>query len=142
LEIFRVIRAIFIKSIVFAPASEVVKPHKKKRNVTFGNEEEITKIKTNERSIRTVYFLKRRKLQTIPRLNEEPLIEAYRGRERRRIEAIYNNVANEIIEKAKKTGSTIVLEKLVNIREHLRYSKEMNGRLHKWSLKNAIHNRI
>jgi putative transposase len=105
-------------------------------NVAFGTTERVMNVETKERAIRTAYFLKRRRLQSKPRLNEKPLLAKYRGRERRRVEAIYHEVANRIIDEARKVkASTIVLEELTNIRKSVKRSKELNGRLNRWSFK-------
>jgi putative transposase len=104
-------------------------------NVAFGSEEKASNIKTRERALRTTYFLKRRKLQSKPRLNEKPLLAKYRGRERRRIDDIYHKAANQIIVVAKEVkASAIVLEKLKNIRRK-KMSKAINGRLNRWSFR-------
>jgi len=105
-------------------------------NVTFGSTERVRNIKTGERAIRTAYFLKRRRLQSRPRLNEKPLMAKYKGRERRRVEDIYHKLANQIVDEAKELkASTIVLEELANIRERIRRSKAINGRLNRWSFR-------
>jgi putative transposase len=58
-------------------------------------------VETREKAIRTAYFLKRRRLQSKPRLNEKTLLANYRGRERRRVEAIYHRIAREVTAEAK-----------------------------------------
>ncbi len=73
-------------------------------NVTFGSEEKTVKRETGERAIRTAYFLKRRRLQSKLILDEKPLMAKYRGRERRRVEAIHHKRAGEIIQEAKRQG--------------------------------------
>jgi putative transposase len=105
-------------------------------NVAFGTMERVVNVETKERIVRTAYFLKRRRLQSKPRLDEKPLLAKYRGRERRRVEAIYHEVANRIIDEARKVkASTIVLEKLTNMRKSIKRSKELNGRLNRWSFR-------
>ena len=105
-------------------------------NIAFGSMECVNNIKTGERAIRTAYFLKRRRLQSRPRLNEKPLMAKYRGREYRRVEDIYHKLANQIIDEAKELkASTIVLEELANIRKRIRRSKTINGRLNRWSFR-------
>jgi putative transposase len=99
-------------------------------NVAFGSMERVRNIKTGERVVRTAYFLKRRRLQSRPRLNEKPLLAKYSGRERRRVEDIYHRVANQIVTAAKESeASVVVMEKLKNIREKKKRIKAMNGRL-------------
>jgi putative transposase len=105
-------------------------------NVAFGSMERVSNIKTGERAIRTAYFLKRRKLQSRPRLNEKSLLAKYSGRERRRVEDIYHKVANQIVGEAKELkASTIVLEELANIRKRIKRSKAVKGRLNRWSFR-------
>jgi len=133
----------FYLKVVFSKTVELVEPNGRaiavdvnEGNVAFGSKEHIRNIETGERVIRTAYFLKRRRLQSKPRLNEKPLMAKYRGRERRRVEDIYHKLANQIIDEAKELkASTIVLEELTNIRKRTRRSKELNGRLNRWSFR-------
>ena len=105
-------------------------------NVTFGSTERVRNVKTRERAIRTTYFLKRRRLQSKPRLNEKPLMAKYKARERRRVEDIYHKLANQIVDEAKELkASTIVLEELANIRNRIKRSRAINGRLNRWSFR-------
>jgi len=105
-------------------------------NVAFGSMERVRNIKTGERAVRTAYFLKRRRLQSRPRLNEKPLLAKYSGRERRRVEDVYHKVANQIVGEAKELkASTIVLEELANIRKRIKRSKAVKGRLNRWSFR-------
>ena len=67
--------------VVFSKIVELLEPNDKaiavdinENNVVFGSESNITNTRTGERVIRTTYFLKRRKLQSNPRFNEEPLL--------------------------------------------------------------------
>jgi len=133
----------FYLKVVFSKTVELVEPNGKavavdinENNVTFGDEKHIKIIKTREKVIRTAYFLKRRRLQSKPRLNEKPVLAKYGGRERRRLEHIYHKLANQIITEAKETeASTIALEELTNIRKKIRRSRELNGRLNRWSFR-------
>jgi len=109
-------------------------------NITFGTLEHVENRETKERAIRTAYFLKRRKLQSRPRLNEKQLMAKYKGREHRRVEAIYHRIAKEVVAKAKEVGaSTIVMEDLEKIRRKHKKgrSKAINGRLNRWSFKSS-----
>ncbi|MEM2046465.1 MAG: IS200/IS605 family accessory protein TnpB-related protein, partial [Candidatus Jordarchaeales archaeon] len=101
-------------------------------------------LKTGEKAIRTAYFLKMRRLQSKPRLNEKPILAKYRGREARRVEAIHHKIANSLIKEAKRQGcTTIVLEDLKHIRRRIRKSKALNGRLNRWGFqKTPAHHRI
>jgi putative transposase len=129
--------------VVFSKTVETVEQNGKaiavdvnENNVAFGSAEHVRNIETKERAIRTVYFLKRRRLQSKPRLNEKPLLAKYRGRERRRIENIYHKVANEIVVEAVEAGASIVvLENIRDIRKRIRYSKALNGRLNRWGFR-------
>ena len=105
-------------------------------NVAFGSTEGIVNFKTEERAIRTAYFLKRKRIQLKLGSRGEMLMEKYRGREKRRIEDIYHKLADKIVEKAREdNATTIILERLTNIRRRIRYSRAVNGRLHRWSFR-------
>ncbi len=95
---------------------------------------EFVQIITHEREIRTGYFVKRRKIQKKIRAGKkrEELLQKYGERERNRLNDLYHKIANVIVEFAKRYGG-IALEDLTEIRESIRYSAEMNGRLHRWS---------
>jgi putative transposase len=133
---------IYLK-VVFSKAVEVVGSNGvavaidiNENNIAFGSTECVSNIKTGERAVRTAYFLKRRRLQSKPRLNEKPLLAKYSGRERRRIEDIYHKTANHIVTAAKEAkASVVVLEKLENIRKKKNRSRAVNGRLNRWSFR-------
>jgi len=48
---------------------------------------------------------------------------------------IHHKVANKIVEIALKTNLAIALENLQKIRKKINYSRELNGRLHRWSFR-------
>jgi len=91
---------------------------------------------THEREIRTGYFVKRRRIQQKIRAGKrrKELLEKYGERERNRLNDLYHKLANKIVELAEKYGG-IALEDLTEIRESIRYSAVMNGRLHRWSFR-------
>ncbi|CAD5245027.1 RNA-guided endonuclease InsQ/TnpB family protein [Thermococcus camini] len=91
---------------------------------------------THEREIRTGYFVKRRRIQRKLRTGRKrkELLEKYGERERNRLNDLYHKLANKIVEIAGKYGG-IALEDLTEIRDSIRYSAEMNGRLHRWSFR-------
>jgi len=97
---------------------------------------EFVQIITHEREIRTGYFVKRRKIQKKLKTGKKrkELLEKYGERERNRLTDLYHKLANKIVELAEKYGG-IALEDLTEIRESIRYSAEMNGRLHRWSFR-------
>jgi len=106
--------------------------------VVYGNDDFIERFETNEGIIRTRYFLKRRKIQTKIRGRglRARLLEKYRGHEWRRIREIYHRAAKEIINKAREVGATvIVMEDLRRLNEEDNGSRELNGRIHRWSYK-------
>jgi putative transposase len=106
--------------------------------VVYGNDDFIERFETNEGIIRTRYFLKRRKIQTKIRGRglRARLLEKYRGHEWRRIREIYHRAAKEIINKAREVGATvIVMEDLRRLNEEDKGSRELNGRIHRWSYK-------
>jgi len=97
---------------------------------------EFVQIITHEREVRTAYYLKRRRIQRKIRVGRKrkELLEKYGGRERNRLNDLYHKLANKIVELAEKYGG-IALEDLTEIRASIRYSAEMNGRLHRWSFR-------
>jgi putative transposase len=131
------LKAVFSKTVELVESNgRAIAVDINENNVAFGSMEHVRNIETGERVIRTAYFLKRRRLQSKPRLNEKTLLAKYRGRECRRVEDIYHKLANQIIDEAKELkASTIVLEELANIRKRIRRSKELNGRLNRWSFR-------
>ncbi|RLG81558.1 MAG: hypothetical protein DRO09_01880 [Thermoprotei archaeon] len=107
-------------------------------NVTIASPSGFRQIRTGERPIRVAYFLKRRRIQSALKCGKlkARLLAKYRGRERNRIRDLYHKLANEVVRQAlAEDVSVIVLENLKGIRSHIRYSRELNGRLHKWSFR-------
>jgi len=104
--------------------------------IVYGNNDFVERFETNEGIIRTRYFLKRRRIRSKIRGRElqRRLLEKYRGREWRRIREIYYKAAKRIISRALEIGATIiVIEDLKHLNEEDMGSKELNGRLHRWS---------
>ena len=97
---------------------------------------EFVQIITHEREIRMGYFLKRRRIQRKIRTGKKrrELLEKYGRREKKRLNDLYHKLANKIVELAEKYGG-IALEDLTEIRDSIRYSVELNGRLHRWSFR-------
>jgi len=97
---------------------------------------EFIQIITHEREVRTGYFVKRRKIQKKLKTGKrrKELLEKYGERERNRLTDLYHKLANKIVKLAEKYGG-IALEDLTEIRGSIRYSVEMNGRLHRWSFR-------
>jgi putative transposase len=131
------LKVVFSKTVGLVGSNEVaIAVDINENNVAFGSMERVRNIKTGERAVRTAYFLKRRKLQSRPRLNENPPLAKYSGSERRRVEDIYHKIANQIVTAAKEAkASVVVMEKLKNIREKKKRIKAMNGRLNRWSFR-------
>jgi len=132
------LKVVFSKVVEVAMDGKAVAVDVNENNVAFGTLERVENKETRERAIRTAYFLKRRRLQSKPRLNEKQLMAKYKGRERRRVEAIYHRIAKEVVAKAKEIGaSTIVMEDLGKIRRKHKKgkSKAINGRLNRWSFR-------
>ncbi|NJE61230.1 RNA-guided endonuclease TnpB family protein [Thermococcus sp. 21S7] len=130
-------------NIVFSKEVEVKEPKAfvgvdlNENNVTLSLPNgEFLQIITHEREIRTSYFVKRRKIQRKIRTGKKrkELLEKYGQRERNRLNDLYHKLANKIVELAEKYGG-IALEDLTKIRDSIRYSAEMNGRLHRWSFR-------
>ncbi len=97
---------------------------------------EFVQIITHEGETRTGYYLKRRKIQKKLKTGKrrKELLEKYGQRERNRLNDLYHKLANKIVELAEKYGG-LALEDLTEIRDSIRYSAEMNGRLHRWSFR-------
>jgi putative transposase len=104
--------------------------------IVYGNDEFIERFETNEGIIRTRYFLKRRRIQSKIRSRglRARLLEKYRDREWRRIKEIYYKAVKRIIDKAKEADvKIIIMEDLKHLNRKNTGSKELNGRLHRWS---------
>jgi putative transposase len=104
--------------------------------VVYGNNEFVERFENNEGIIRTRYFLKRRRIQSKihGRGLRARLLEKYRGREWRRINEIYYKAVKRIIDKAKEADvKIIIMEDLKHLNRKNTGSKELNGRLHRWS---------
>ena len=135
-------KGVFI-NVVFSKEVEVREPEAfvgvdlNENNVTLSLPDgEFVQIITHEREIRTGYFVKRRRIQQKIRAGKrrKELLEKYGERERNRLNDLYHKLANKIVELAEKYGG-IALEDLTEIRESIRYSAVMNGRLHRWSFR-------
>ena len=97
--------------------------------VVYGNGDFIERFETDEGVIRTRYFLKRRRIQSRIRGRGlwARLLGKYRGRERHRVREIYYKAAKEI------GAAVIVMEDLRHLNRKDKDSKELNGRIHRWS---------
>jgi putative transposase len=104
--------------------------------IAYGNDDFVEKFKTDEGIIRTRYFLKRRRIQTKVRGRSlrTRLLEKYREREWHRIREIYYKAVKRIIDKAKEADvKIIIMEDLKHLNRKNTCSKELNGRIHRWS---------
>jgi putative transposase len=104
--------------------------------IVYGNDDFIERLETNEGIIRTRYFLKRRRIKSKVRGKElrRKLLDKYRGREWRRVKEIYYKAVKRIIDKAKEADvKIIVMEDLKHLNRKDKGSRELNGRLHRWS---------
>ena len=127
-------------NVVFSKEVEIIEPRDfvgvdlNENNVTLSSPDGFVQIVTHEREIRTGYFVKRRKIQKKLKTGRrrKELLEKYGRRERNRLNDIYHKLVNKIVELSEKYGG-IALEDLSNIRDSVRYSAELNGRLHRWS---------
>ncbi len=106
-------------------------------NHTIATHKEIIRFQTKERHIRTAYYRKRRNIQQKIRCRpvQRKLLTKYRQRERRRLKDLYHKISNQIIRKAQQEHAAIAIENLTHIRQRMRYSKRLNGRLHRWSFR-------
>jgi putative transposase len=97
--------------------------------IVYGNGDFIERFETDEGIIRTRYFLKRRRIQSRIRGRGlwARLLGKYRGHERHRVREIYYKAAKEI------GAAVIVMEDLRHLNRKDKDSKELNGRIHRWS---------
>jgi putative transposase len=104
--------------------------------IVYGNDDFVERLETSEGIIRTRYFLKRRRIQSKIRGRglRARLLGKYRGREWRRIKEIYYKAVKRIIDKAKEADvKIIIMEDLKHLNRKDKGSRELNGRLHRWS---------
>ncbi len=81
--------------------------------------------------IRDRYFKKRRSIQSNTSGSKRArLLSKYSGREKRRINAILHKASKIISEIVNEEKVIPVMERLINIREKIRYGRVMNRRLH------------
>ena len=135
-------KGVFI-NVVFSKEIEIGEPKTfigidlNENNVTLSlPNREFVQIITHEKEIRTSYFVKRRKIQKKLRAGKKrkELLEKYGERERNRLNDLYHKMANKIVELAEKYGG-LALEDLTKIRDSIKYSRKVNGRLHRWSFR-------
>jgi len=131
------LNVVFSKNVEIRDYREVIGVDVNENNVTIANSQRFIMFETRERVIRTAYFLKRRKIQSKIRCRrvKAKVLAKYRDRERSRVLDIYHKVTNKIVKVALKTNSAIALENLKEIRRKINCSKELNGRLHRWSFR-------
>ncbi|MEQ9716206.1 MAG: transposase [Candidatus Asgardarchaeum sp.] len=131
------LNAVFSKNVEIRSCRDVIGVDVNENNITIATNRGFLIFKTRERIIRTAYFLKRRKIQSKIKCKrvKAKVLAKYRGRERNRVLDIYHKVANEIVKIALKTNSAIALENLKEIQTKIKYSRELNGRLHRWSFR-------
>ena len=131
------LNVVFSKNVKIKDCVDVIGVDVNENNITIATNQGFMMFKTREKVIRIAYFLKRRKIQTKIRCRrvKTKVLAKYRDRERNRVLDIYHKVANIIVKVALKTNSAIALENLKEIRKRINYSKELNGRLHRWSFR-------
>lgn len=131
------LKAVFSKDVEVNHSENVIGVDVNENNVTVSSPEGFITFETREKEIRTGYFSKRRKIQKKIRSRKvrNRFFAKYRNRERNRVLDIYHKVANKIVGIALRTNSAIALEDLTKIRDRIRYSRKMNGRLHRWSFR-------
>jgi len=131
------LNVVFSKEVELRNVRDVVGVDVNENNVTLAELDGFDRKVTKEKTIRTAYFLKRRKIQLKIKTGKtrRKLLAKYGEREKNRILDVYHEVANWVVKKALKTSSAIALENLKNIRKKIKYSRKMNGRLHRWSFR-------
>ena len=128
---------VFSRNVGIERSKDVIGIDINENNVTIATTTGFVRFETMEREIRTAYFVKRCKIQKKIKCRraKAKILAKYRNRERNRVLNIYHKVANEIVKISLKTNSAIALEDLRNIRSKINYSREINGRLHRWSFR-------
>jgi len=134
-EVF--LNVVFSKNIEIDYCRDVIGVDVNENNITIALFDGFKKKTTREKNIRIAYFLKRRKIQSKIKTGKtkRKLLSKYGERERNRVLNAYHKVANWVVKKALKTSSAIALENLKNIRKKIKFSREINGRLHRWSFR-------
>ena len=134
-EVF--LNVVFSKNIEIDYCRDVIGVDVNENNITIALFDGFKKKTTREKNIRIAYFLKRRRIQSKIKTGKtkRKLLSKYGERERNRVLNAYHKVANWVVKKALKTSSAIALENLKNIRKKIKFSREMNGRLHRWSFR-------
>lgn len=88
------------------------------------------------REDRDRYLAKRRRLQSNGTQSAKQLLCKVSGKEARHVEHINHQISKSIIEEAKQKGaSSIALEDLTYIRDHIRGGRRIKSRLHRWSFR-------
>jgi len=131
------LNVVFRKEVKLREVVDVIGVDVNENNVTIALFNGFKRKVTREKNIRIAYFLKRRKVQSKIKTGKKrkELLSKYGRREKNRVFDVYHKVANFVVEEALKKSSTIALENLKNIRKKIKYSREMNGRLHRWSFR-------
>jgi len=131
------LNVVFRKEVEIGMPIDVIGVDVNENNVTIAKSNGFERRVTREKNIRITYFLKRRRIQSKIKTGKKrkTLLSKYGRRETKRILDIYHKVANFVAEEALKTSSAIALENLKNIRKKIKYSRKMNGRLHRWSFR-------
>ena len=131
------LNVVFRKEVEIGMPIDVIGVDVNENNVTIAKSNGFERRVTREKNIRITYFLKRRRIQSKIKTGKKrkTLLSKYGRRETKRILDIYHKVANWVVKKALKTSSAIALENLKNIRKKIKYSRKMNGRLHRWSFR-------
>jgi len=130
-------------NVVFSKEVEIEKPINvigadvNENNVTIAKPNGFERRVTGEKNIRIAYFLKRRRIQSKIKGGKirRKLLAKYGEREKNRVLDVYHVVANWVVKEALKNNSAIALENLKNIRCKIKYSRKVNGRLHRWSFR-------
>ncbi len=131
------LNVVFSKNIEIRDCKDVIGVDVNENNVTIATNHSLVLFETRERVVRTAYFLKRKGIQSKIRCRrvKANVLAKYRNRERNRVLDIYHKVANETVKVASEGNSAIALENLKEIRTRVNYSRELNGRLHRWSFR-------
>jgi len=131
------LNVVFRKDVKIRELGDVIGVDVNENNVTIALFKGFKRKVTMEKTIRIAYFLKRRRIQSKIKGGKirRKLLAKYGERERNRVLDVYHEVANWVVKEALKSNSAIALEDIKNIRKKIKFSREMNGRLHRWSFR-------
>jgi len=128
------LNVVFSKEVEISDAKDFVGIDLNENNITISMPEGFIQLVTREKEIRASYYVKRKRIQKkVKGEKRRELLKKYGKREKNKINDLYHKIANKVVELAGRSG--IALEDLRGIRDLINYSRELNGRLHRWGFR-------